>query len=544
MKGYLAQHWNLPPTWLRFLVIVLLILGVFFRFANLDKKVYWHDESYTSLRISGYTQAEVIRQVFNGDEIESKDLQTYQHTNPHKKLSDTLYVLAVEAPHHPPLYYLMARFWIQLLGSSVAVTRSLSAFISLFTFPGIYWLCLELFESSLAGWVGVALIAVSPFHLLYAQEAREYSLWTAIVLLSSAALLRAIRLQTKQSWIIYSAILVLGFYTHAWFSLVALGHGFYVAGCKLNEINFKIFRLPNVLNHYLLATGFALLTFIPWILIIIRQMSQIRAATAWVDDDTFSLINLTKNWILQLSSIFLDLNGNIFFALDYGEDKLLTYLIRLPVLILSIYSIYILCCTTRKKVWWFILTLIGVTGLTLMLPDLILGWSISTVSRYLIPCYLGVQLSVIYLLSTKTNLIYHKIWKQKFWHIVMAALLSVEVLSCLVNSQAEVWWNKYSGIYNLKVAHIVNQSHRPLLIGNDEGDNFGNLLSLSYLLKPIVKLQLAAEANKIKIKSDFSDIFLYNPSQAFHWEFENKRKYRVEPVYKLKKYRELWRIKK
>jgi hypothetical protein len=126
----------------------------------------------------------------------------------------------------------------------------------------------------------------------------------------------------------------------------------------------------------------------------------------------------------------------------------------------------------------------------------------------------------------------------------MAALLSVEILSCLVNSQAEVWWNKYSGIYNLKVAHIVNQSHRPLLIGNDEGDNFGNLLSLSYLLKPKVKLQLAAEANKIKIKSDFSDIFLYNPSQAFHWEFENKRKYRVEPVYKLKKYRELWRIKK
>lgn len=45
----------------------------------------------------------------------------------------------------------------------------------------------------------MALIAVSPFHVLYAQEAREYSLWTVTILLSSAALLRAMRVKTKLS---------------------------------------------------------------------------------------------------------------------------------------------------------------------------------------------------------------------------------------------------------------------------------------------------------------------------------------------------------
>jgi uncharacterized membrane protein len=53
----------------RLLCIVWLVLGVFFRFVNLDRKIYWHDESYTSLRISGYTLAEVKKQVFDGHEV-------------------------------------------------------------------------------------------------------------------------------------------------------------------------------------------------------------------------------------------------------------------------------------------------------------------------------------------------------------------------------------------------------------------------------------------------------------------------------------------
>lgn len=38
------------------LILIVLIIGIFFRFYNIDKKVYWNDESYTSLMISGYTE--------------------------------------------------------------------------------------------------------------------------------------------------------------------------------------------------------------------------------------------------------------------------------------------------------------------------------------------------------------------------------------------------------------------------------------------------------------------------------------------------------
>ena len=58
---------TLIPSWLRFLIIVLLVMGILFRFFNLDGKVYSHDETYTSLRISGYTVDEAKQQIFNGE---------------------------------------------------------------------------------------------------------------------------------------------------------------------------------------------------------------------------------------------------------------------------------------------------------------------------------------------------------------------------------------------------------------------------------------------------------------------------------------------
>lgn len=126
MRKEVTQNWGVPLSLSWFLIAVLL-LGIFFRFSYLDKATYWRDETYTSLRISGYTQAELVQQVFNGDVVSVEDLQKYQRHNTEKGLIDTLQSLMVEDPQHPPLYYVMVRLWVQWFGNSVAVTRSLSA---------------------------------------------------------------------------------------------------------------------------------------------------------------------------------------------------------------------------------------------------------------------------------------------------------------------------------------------------------------------------------------------------------------------------------
>jgi len=313
----------LSPTGWRNLLIAVIILGIVFRVYNLDRKVYWYDETMTSMRISGYTQTEVIQQAFDGEVIPvAAFLERYQYPTPEKDLNDTINALAGN-PEHSPLYYLMARFWLQRFGHSVVTIRLLSVLISFLAFPCMYWLCWELFGLSTVSWVGVAIIAISPFHVLYAQEAREYSLWTVTILLSSAALLRAIRLKSLPSWGIYGITVALGLYTHPFSAFVSIGHGIYV-------LVTEGFRWSRQLTKYLLSSLFGLLLFLPWLGIVISHFPKFVDNTASVNLNREGFLPLF--WGLNLSRIFFDVNQGTspFSPLHYLSALLAGYAIILP----------------------------------------------------------------------------------------------------------------------------------------------------------------------------------------------------------------------
>ena len=121
------------------------------------------------------------------------------------------------------------------------------------------------------GWVAIALFAVSPLQLYFAQEARQYCLWMVEILLSSAALLRSIKLGNLWNWIGYSLALTLGLYTHLFTILVAIAHGIYI-------LIQQQFRLTKVLGIYLIATVVAFVLFYPWLIVI---LSHIQTAIDW-----------------------------------------------------------------------------------------------------------------------------------------------------------------------------------------------------------------------------------------------------------------------
>lgn len=531
-------------TSFRLLTIILLIIGIFFRFINLDKKVYWIDEVHTSVRVSGYTRTEFVEQLFNKQVVGIEDLQKYQRLAPDRGLNDTMNALAANA-EHSPLYYIMARFWMQLFGdNNIGVphlaplqTRSLSALISLLAFPCIYWLCLELFQSPLVAWMAVALMAVSPFHVLYAQEAREYSLWTVTILLSSASLLRAMRICREakcrvSSWAIYAVTVALGFYSHLLFGWIALAHGIYV---------FVTVRFSKALTAYLLASLAGILAFLPWLWVFINDSDGIGG---WVAKK-IPLLTLVKRWPINLSSIFVDVqiaNNNPLFDLESAADNLqfsynfpFIYLIT-AILILVGYSIYFLYRQTLKKTWLFVFTLIAVPALTLVLPDLISGGQRSSTGRFLIPCYLGIQLAVAYLLATRITSLSIKSWQQRLWQMSVIALVSCGILSCAISSQADTWWNKYSSYYNPQIAHIINQATNPLVISGAE--KASRLTSLSYMLEPQVQFLLINGQNIPKITDGFSDVFLFRPSEELQSNLE-KEQYRLQVVHQLG---QLWRL--
>ncbi len=78
-------------------------MGIFFRFANLENKVYWIDEGYTCGRISDYTESEFIQEFGDGQIKEIKSIQKYQRINAEKSVFDTVKGWALEESQLTPL---------------------------------------------------------------------------------------------------------------------------------------------------------------------------------------------------------------------------------------------------------------------------------------------------------------------------------------------------------------------------------------------------------------------------------------------------------
>lgn len=57
------SRWN-QLSGLQQAAVVLIAVGIFFRLANLDGKILWHDEVYTNFRAAGYLSAEVQDTLF------------------------------------------------------------------------------------------------------------------------------------------------------------------------------------------------------------------------------------------------------------------------------------------------------------------------------------------------------------------------------------------------------------------------------------------------------------------------------------------------
>ena len=496
--------------WIAGAIGLALAWGIFFRFYHLDRKVFWGDEVFTAMRASGYSAAEVIQRTYTGEILDLADLQQYQC--PIDRSWQQTWDALIGSPEQAPLYYLLARGWMLMFGEDVAgvapadltrsisTWRSLSAVISLLLFPCVYWLCCELFASTATAWIAIALIALSPFYVLFAQEARLYSLWTVSIALSSAALLRARHQQ--RGWWLYALTLALSFYTFLFSGLVAIGHGIYIFALSG-------WRWSKTITAYLGATFLGLLLFSPWLVVILTHSGQLSRNVAHLDQDQ---PNLSALWLLNLSRIFFDFN--------HGASWInpLTY----AAAALSIYALYWLNRDRAKRVWLFIFALIGVTGTVLILADLVLGGQRSAVARYPIACYLGIQLAVARLFADQ---IFEKPLRRK-WAIAFAAVLLVGLLSCGVSSQMQLWWNK--GLFktrnNPEIAAVINQSPAPLVISDAAIER---VLSLSYLLQPQTKFQLVTMKLPAAPPRD-RQIFLYQPSLRLRRQMVRQYRYNLQ----------------
>ena len=518
-------------------IICTIVIGIFLRFSNLESKVYWIDEVNTSVRVAGYPKEEFKQLVPTNRASAISELQAFQTVSDSRRWSDTFNALGQNA-EHSPLFYLTARLWMQWFGSSITSARSLAAVISLFTFPAMVWLCYELFQDLEIGYIAIAFLAVSPLQILYAQEAREYSLFAVLILVSSAALLRALRLSSQSPqnrqlsflWVSYSLTVSIALYSHFLAAMTIVGHGIYVFLTHRKQI-----------KAYLLAACGGLLTFLPWIIIYLLEQNTVGRWSA----RAIPVFGLIKRWLFNCSVVFFDfqsLHPNTrLIDVEAGQDALFSFhqpefYLEFVFLGMVGYSIFFLYRTTVRRIYLFVLILILINSLTFVIPDLVFGGQRSSVARYLMGCYLGIQICVAHLFaqkllvlpqSTKTSIVTLRIWK-----ITFASLLSLGIISGYFSLQGETWWNKYSSFYNAQTAELVNGVNNAIVISSNKRSD--RLASLSYKLKPEVKLLLfdaEQEFDFTQLEGKFDNIFLFRPDRTFIKSLETNSAAKIIPAF-------------
>lgn len=492
----------------RSLVILLLLLGLFFRVANLDRKVYWVDEVATSIRVAGYTKTEIISQVTSGKILHPQDLLNYQKLTPQRGFQDTLQALS-QSPEHAPLYFVMVRAWAMVFGSSAAAMRSLSVVFSLIALPCLYGLTLELLQSHFAASLALSLAAISPFFVAYAQEARPYSLWLVAILLSNLLLLRAIRLNKRLSWMFYAFSLIFGFYTSLLSIWVAVGQGLWVM---------IIGRLR--IRNFAIASIASCLAFTPWLWVISQHWQRLQDNTTWMRVP----MDFLPRVAIGLYSIVI---GFVDFPVYVPVDAVIMAAIiaDIGLLILVGFSFYFLKNKSSYLVYLFVFTLAIATPLCLVMIDWITNGQSSTAPRYLIPCQIAVQLAIAFLFSQKLKPGNFYIWR---W--LWVVLISMGILSCAVNLETSPKYQKIRNLHNLAIATVINQARSPLVIA--ESSETMDLLSLSRNLAEKVEIKILSQSNPSSIPNLCRGMFLFNPSKEFRAAVVGQRS--IEPVYQPK----------
>src|SRR3990170_5707323 len=130
-----------------------------------------------------------------------------KNLNPHSLVFD--YAVG---DFHPPLYHIFMRGWILLFGTSEIAVRLPSVIFGLATVYVTYLIAKKLFENKTA-LISATLIATSPLHIYYSQEARMYMLAVFFATLSVYFFVSLLKKETLIYWVGFVISTILMLYT-------------------------------------------------------------------------------------------------------------------------------------------------------------------------------------------------------------------------------------------------------------------------------------------------------------------------------------------
>jgi len=161
-------------------VFLIILLGFSLRFYNLAKESLWLDE-------------------FDGGILSAKQSIAYL-LNPNIDVTVNT-------------YHIILHYWMQIFGQSEFSVRFPALIFGVLSIFMIYKVGKEILNQEV-GLLSALILAISPFHIHYSQEARPYSLLMLLSLVSIYYFVKFMRFNNKKDIGIYIVSTLIGIYTH------------------------------------------------------------------------------------------------------------------------------------------------------------------------------------------------------------------------------------------------------------------------------------------------------------------------------------------
>ena len=265
----------------------------------------------------------------------------------------------------PPFYYILLHYWMKIFGSSEVVLRSLSLIFYAATIYVAHIFIINIFK--IKGrwvWIYTALFALNPLLGYYAFEARMYSLFGFLSLLSFLFFY-------QKKTVPYIFVSILGLYTHYFFLFIIL-----------TQIVFTVIFDNKNLFKKLIPETLSIAFFIPWLFFTISQL-KLYASSFWIKKTT-----VVDFWG-SLAVLFTGYERNFY---QYYHS----YLIPISLFFLCVLG-YFLIKQSKKN---FPTLLFLWTFLFYYLVFFVSLFKPLYVPRYLIFSAIGFNLLIIYILNT------------------------------------------------------------------------------------------------------------------------------------------------
>lgn len=439
-------------------LVVIITMAIGLRIFGINSKPMWGDEIVTLGKMYGYSAKEIKNHIM-GLKAPS-NLSRFKRTGTY---SSYLRAMSIEGSHVPLFGTLVWGFNSVFPGVS-SPNRWISVYASLITIMLIVFMCRRTCKDTRFVILVTAMVALSPMQLVYSQEGRPYALFMMFFVWASLLFLRAVSSGSQKSWFAYSVMI----------ALESLTHLLFIFHLAVNVVFILLFKQTNKKVQLGKTILFSILGCLPLVLWKFWCLSQpgykdLARLTGWLYSDV--------SWTLMVNTFLLNLSRNF-----YDLCEAFNY-IHIPMYLgFAIVSLISLICLFRKRnVLSFYVIVTVAVHFSLILVDLLLGGKRSLITRFLLPAYLSCTIAIAYFVYDQI-FCSNNVKQRVVGSVLMCVLLISGVVSSLTFVTSKTWWNKGHEFHFNKVANIIAQHKKALILGAPE-----DLFALSFQLSKTFK---------------------------------------------------------